>query len=115
MSATEATLETVDVRVTITTSDGDDGAVVVFIDTQFEPDGSDGGPGLRVWINDDPQYEGVLYSKPLYDDWLPPTGEPIDAAYRPIGWGLGPLLPGTRRNWDSVTECYYDRANRRTA
>lgn len=49
------------VKVTITTSAGNDGAVVVFIDTTFEPDGSDVGPGLRVLLNDDPVFEGVEY------------------------------------------------------
>lgn len=53
------------VEVTITTSDGPDGAVVVFIDTDFEPNGSDGGPGLRVNINDDPTYEGVAHIAPV--------------------------------------------------
>lgn len=47
------------VDVTITTSAGLDGAVVVFIDTSFEPDGSDGGPGLRVILNDGDVYVGV--------------------------------------------------------
>ncbi len=36
-----------------------DGAWVVQIDTTFEPNGSDGGPGLRVYINDDDTYVGV--------------------------------------------------------
>jgi hypothetical protein len=40
------------VEVKVTRSDGADGAVVVFVDTEFEPDGSDGGPGLRVRVND---------------------------------------------------------------
>jgi hypothetical protein len=30
----------------------EDGTPVVWIDTDHEPDGSDGGPGLRVWVND---------------------------------------------------------------
>lgn len=42
-------------------SDGADGAVLVMIDTEFEPDASDGGPGLRVLVNDDPVYEGKPY------------------------------------------------------
>jgi hypothetical protein len=46
------------VEVTITRSGGKDGAIVVFIDTEFEPDGSDKGPGLRVLVNDDPAYVG---------------------------------------------------------
>ena len=40
------------VTVGVTRSSGRDGAVVVFVDTTFEPDGSDGGPGLRVRVND---------------------------------------------------------------
>lgn len=50
------------VAVTITHSAGSDGAIVVFIDTEFEPDASDGGPGLRVQINDDDTYKGVKYT-----------------------------------------------------
>lgn len=42
-------------------SAGDDGAIVVLLDTTFEPDGGDGGPGLRVLVNDDLAYEGVPY------------------------------------------------------
>jgi hypothetical protein len=49
------------VEVTVTRSAGDDRAVVVFIDTDFEPDGSDNGPGLRVLINDDEAYVGKAY------------------------------------------------------
>lgn len=44
--------------VTVTRSPGQDNAIVVYIDTGFEPDGSDGGPGLRVFINDDDTYVG---------------------------------------------------------
>lgn len=51
------------VTVTVTRSAGDDGAVLILIDTpSFEPDGSDGGPGLRVLINDADAYVGVPYS-----------------------------------------------------
>jgi hypothetical protein len=51
-------------EVTITKSAGADGAVVIFIDTDFEPDrgawdGRSEGPGLRVNINDDPTFVGV--------------------------------------------------------
>jgi hypothetical protein len=49
------------VEVTVTRSAGDDRAVTVFIDTDFEPGGSDGGPGLRVLINDDEAYAGKAY------------------------------------------------------
>jgi hypothetical protein len=41
-------------------SDGDDSAVVVLIDTPFEPDGSD-GQGLRVLLNNSSIYTGVSY------------------------------------------------------
>jgi len=50
-----------DVRIAVTRSAGDDRAVTVFIDTQFEPNGSDGGPGLRVLVNDDEAYVGKAY------------------------------------------------------
>lgn len=50
-----------EVIVTVTESAGRDGAVVVFIDTLFEPGGGDGGPGLRVLINDDETYAGKPY------------------------------------------------------
>lgn len=53
------------VTVAVTRSAGIDGAVVVFIDTDFEPDASDGGPGLRVLINDHDTYAGVAHE---YDD-----------------------------------------------
>lgn len=50
------------VLVTVTRSAGDDQAVLVFIDTTgFEPNGTDGGPGLRVLINDDEAYVGKAY------------------------------------------------------
>lgn len=49
------------VTITVAPSGGVDGALVVFIDTGFEPDGSDGGPGLRVLINDDDTYVGVPF------------------------------------------------------
>ena len=52
--------------VSVTRSAGDDRAIVVFIDTNFEPDGkapngSDEGPGLRVLINDNEAYVGKAY------------------------------------------------------
>lgn len=49
------------VTVTVTDSAGADGATVLMVDTTFEPSGSDGGPGLRVLINDDPAYVGKAY------------------------------------------------------
>lgn len=55
------------VDVEVTTSAGKDNAIVVMIDTGFEPDGSDGGPGLRVLVNDHPVYVGVAY-EPTEDD-----------------------------------------------
>ena len=47
--------------VTISRTAGADGAWIVQIDTGFEPDGSDEGPGLRVFINDDDTYVGVPF------------------------------------------------------
>jgi hypothetical protein len=55
------TLNPFGVTTIVTRSAGADGAVVVFIDTDFEPGASDGGPGLRVRINDDTTYAGVAY------------------------------------------------------
>lgn len=55
-----ATAEALGVRVHVTTSAGSDGAVLVLIDTDFEPDGSDGS-GLRVRVNDEVVYAGVDY------------------------------------------------------
>lgn len=49
------------VTITLTTSAGTDGAVVVFIDTEGEPDGSDGWRGLRVMVNDGDVFVGVPY------------------------------------------------------
>lgn len=48
------------VSVTVTRSAGDDRAVVVIIDTDFEPDGSN-GPGLRILVNNDEGFVGVPY------------------------------------------------------
>lgn len=62
MSGPALALKHLGVEVTIQESAGSDGAVVVIIDTDFEPDASDGGPGLRVLINDDPTYAGVDYA-----------------------------------------------------
>lgn len=42
----------------VTVTRGVDGAVVVYIDTDFEPDGSDGSQGMRVWLN-----EHIVYSQ----------------------------------------------------
>jgi hypothetical protein len=49
------------VEITVTRSAGDDRAVTVLIDTDFEPDASDGGPGLRILLNDDETYTGKAY------------------------------------------------------
>lgn len=46
------------IEITITRSAGDDRAVLVLIDTDFEPNASDGGPGLRVLVNDGEVYTG---------------------------------------------------------
>ena len=39
------------VTITVTHSEVD-GAMVIFLDTDFEPDGENGEPGLRVWLNE---------------------------------------------------------------
>lgn len=48
-----------DIAITVTRSDGADGAAVVFIDTQFEPTGNT--PGLRIVVNDEPVFEGKSF------------------------------------------------------
>lgn len=48
-------------EVTVTESAGADGAVVVFVDTHYEPDGSDDGPGLRIVLNDEDAFVGVEF------------------------------------------------------
>lgn len=48
-------------HITITHSEGSDGALLVMIDTTSEPDGSDGGRGIRVLLNDEPIYNVVPY------------------------------------------------------
>lgn len=55
------TLEWNGVTVTIGTSSGRDGAALVIIDTEGEPDGSDGWKGLRVDVNDGQVFKGVPY------------------------------------------------------
>lgn len=35
-----------------------DGSYTVFVETNFEPDASDGGPGLRLYLNDEIVHEG---------------------------------------------------------
>jgi hypothetical protein len=61
MSGPALALKHLGVTVTIQESAGTDGAVVLIIDTEFEPDASDGGPGLRILVNEDPTYVGVDY------------------------------------------------------
>jgi hypothetical protein len=60
-SANTADPDGVDLKLTVTRSAGLDDAVLVLVDTGFEPDASDGGPGLRVLVNDFDAYEGVSY------------------------------------------------------
>ncbi|SRR6266704_603742 len=74
--------------VTVTRSAGADGAVVVFVDTDFEPDGSDDGPGLRVVVNDEPVYEGVAYQES--------DGESARYAARTLAADLADLEPTAR-------------------
>lgn len=66
--AQEFTIEGLGVTVIITESAGLDNAIIVFIDTTFEPNASDGGRGLRVLINDDDTYVGVPYRHDPTDD-----------------------------------------------
>jgi hypothetical protein len=68
LEAPEVTAEALGVAVNITTSAGSDGAVLVILDTDFEPDGSDGGPGLRVMVNDGPAFEGVPFMAEVGDE-----------------------------------------------
>ena len=49
------------VTIAVTRSGGADGAVLIFVDTDFEPDGSDGGPGLRILVNDGDAFIGMPY------------------------------------------------------
>lgn len=55
------------IDIVVTRSAGADGAVLVMISTAFEPDASDGGPGLRVLLNDEPIFAGKDY-EPSDDD-----------------------------------------------
>lgn len=49
------------VTVIVGMSDGADGAAIVVVDTNFEPDNSDGEGGLRVSVNEDYVFEGAPY------------------------------------------------------
>lgn len=64
-----------EVIVTVTRSAGPDGAVLVMIDTDFEPDASDGSPGLRVRVNDGTVFEGVAYES-VPGEWLDAVPDP---------------------------------------
>lgn len=68
VSPPETLAEALGVAVNITTSAGSDGAVLVIVDTEFEPDGSDGGPGLRVMVNDGDGFIGVPWLAPDKED-----------------------------------------------
>lgn len=63
-SGEEITFEAHGLSLTVTKSAGADGAVLVMVDTETEPDGSDGGPGLRVQVNDGSVFEGKPF-KPV--------------------------------------------------
>lgn len=65
------------VEVTVTRSAGTDGAVVVFVDTDFEPDASDGGPGLRIVVNDTDTYPLSYLGKKF--EWEGPDDHPAKA------------------------------------
>jgi hypothetical protein len=68
MTASLHDFETDEVSITITRSGGPDGAVLVMIDTSFEPDASDGSYGLRVLLNDNDISRTVAYSAPETED-----------------------------------------------
>jgi hypothetical protein len=72
------------VKIIVTRSDGTDGAIVVMVETDFEPDGSDGGPGLRVLINDDSAFVGVPFTADSASQPAGPSslGEPSDERSR---------------------------------
>jgi len=72
------------VEIAVTRSIGEDGAVVVFIDTDFEPTGADGGPGLRVLVNDGDAFIGkpFVYTEVDHDaKTVKLTVEPREIAY----------------------------------
>jgi hypothetical protein len=71
----EVTAEAMGVAVNITTSAGSDGAVLVILDTTFEPDGSDGGPGLRVMVNDGDGFVGVPWAPSEDDAYVPDVAD----------------------------------------
>lgn len=49
------------ISITVLESIGLDKALVINIDTTFEPDGSDGSVGCRVYLNECMIYEGVKH------------------------------------------------------
>jgi hypothetical protein len=51
------------VTVTVHHSGGTDAAAVVQVETDFAPDGTDGGPGLRIVLHDDDTYVGVPFGE----------------------------------------------------
>ncbi len=57
--AQTVTVDRREVTVTVTRSGGLDDAVLVLVDTDFEPDGSDGRGGMRVAVNDAAVLTGV--------------------------------------------------------
>jgi hypothetical protein len=76
-----------DVVVTVTRSAGLDGAVLVMIDTTFDPAGADHGPGLRVLVNDHPAWAGVAY-QPVAEDT-----DPVDTPTPKLTVALAELTP----------------------
>jgi hypothetical protein len=76
-----------EVVVTVTRSAGLDGAVLVMIDTTFDPAGADRGPGLRVLVNDHPAWAGVAY-QPVGGDT-----DPVDAPTHKLTVALAELTP----------------------
>lgn len=56
---TDETTTTSLLGMTVTMTKGEDGSVIVWVDTDNEPDGSDGGRKLRVWVNDGKVYDAA--------------------------------------------------------
>lgn len=53
--------------ISVDVSPGIDGAIVVYIDTYYEPDGSDGTSGMRIYLNEDCLYESTPFLGPDED------------------------------------------------
>jgi hypothetical protein len=63
----EQTVSEQTITVTVSRSAGADGAFIVLVDTDFEPDGSDGSPALRIGLNDHEVFVGKAYEPSDYE------------------------------------------------